>query len=207
MTECMSKIWISAAVLVFVSSACVFGQDFDRYFTVAWQGNVPLSNTSWIDKTSGKGLRLGYRKMINNKFAAGFDYSWATYDKYFPTATFETETGAITTDYFNYIYSYAITASGQYFIPLETKKVMPYVGLGLGASLNRYREYYNIYTESDESWGFVGRPEVGVLFPFGGKWGAMVSGHYNFSTAKSDYFDYSDFSHIGFNVGVVIMSY
>jgi len=199
--------WIAPAVSVLLGVSSASAQDFDRYFSLSWMGSKPLSNTSWIDDDTGKGVRFGYRKLINDKFAVGFDYTWATYDKYYPTATFEEGTRTITTDYFNYVYSYGLTLSGQYFLPFATPRVMPFVGLGVGAALNRYFQYYNIYAEDDQSWGFLGRPEVGVLFPFGGKWGATVSGQYNFSTAKSDYFGYDDFNSLSFNVGVVLMSY
>lgn len=201
------KRWIASAVIVFLGIVSAKAQDFDRYFYLSWMGSKPLSNTSWIDNDSGKGMKFGYRKMINDKFAAGFDLTWATYDKYYPTATFEDGSRTITTDYFNYVYSYGLTLSGQYFLPFSTPRVMPFVGLGVGAALNRYFQYYNIYAEDDQSWGFLGRPEIGVLFPFGGKWGATVSGQYNFSTAKSDYFGYDDFNSLSVNVGVVLMSY
>ncbi|HEX7016517.1 MAG TPA: outer membrane beta-barrel protein [Cyclobacteriaceae bacterium] len=201
------KPWLTCSLLLFICTVSGFAQDFDRYFYLAWMPNKPLSNTSWIDEGTGKGVRFGYRKMINDKFAAGFDYTWATYDKYFPTSSFVDGTRTITTDYFNYVYSYGLTVSGQYFLPFTRDWVMPYVGLGLGASLNRYFQYYNIYTDDDRKWGFLGRPEVGVLFPFGGKWGAMVAAQYTFSTAKSEYFGYDDFNSVSFNVGVVLMSY
>ncbi|HEY4655231.1 MAG TPA: outer membrane beta-barrel protein [Cyclobacteriaceae bacterium] len=201
------KLLISSAIIVLVTAVSVQAQDFDRYFYLSWMGSKPLSNTSWNDESTGKGVRFGYRKIINEKFAAGFDYTWATYDKYFPTATFEEGTRAITTDYFNYVYSYGLTLSGQYFLPFATERVMPFVGIGAGVALNRYVQYYNIYTEEDQTWGFLGRPEVGVLFPFGGKWGATISGQYNFSTAKSDYFGYDGFNSLSVNVGVVLMSY
>src|SRR5690606_16209441 len=64
-------------------------------------------------------LFRSYRKMINDKFAAGFDYTWATYDKYYPTTSFVDGTRTITTDYFNYVYSYGLTLSGQYFLPVN----------------------------------------------------------------------------------------
>lgn len=201
------KLWMASALVMFLGIGSVSAQDFDRYFYLSWMGSKPLSNTSWIDEDTGKGLRFGYRKLINDKFAVGFDYTWATFDKYYPTATFLDDTRTITTDYFNYVYSYGLTLSGQYFLPFSTARVMPFVGLGVGASLNRYFQYYNIYTEDDQSWGFLGRPEVGVLFPFGGKWGATIAAQYNFSTANSDFFGYDDFNSLSFNVGVVMMSY
>ncbi|HLT81386.1 MAG TPA: outer membrane beta-barrel protein [Cyclobacteriaceae bacterium] len=201
------KAWLTCLAFLLLCTVSSFAQDFDRYFYLAWMPNKPLSNTSWIDEDTGKGVRFGYRKLINEKFAVGFDYTWATYDQYYPTATFVDGSRTITTDYFNYVYSYGLTVSGQYFLPFGTERVMPYAGLGIGASLNRYFQYYNIYTDNDQNWGFLGRPEVGVLFPFGGKWGLTAAAHYTFSTAKSDYFGYDGFNSIGFNVGVVMMSY
>ncbi|HEY8513641.1 MAG TPA: hypothetical protein VIL31_16895 [Cyclobacteriaceae bacterium] len=201
------KPWLTCSLLLLLCTVSGVAQDFDRYFYFTWMPSMPLSNTDWIDESTGKGVRFGYRKLISDKFAAGIDYTWATYDQYYPTTTFVDGTRTITTDYFNYVYSYGLTVSGQYFMPFSTERVMPFVGLGLGAQLNRYFQYYNIYTDDDQVWGFLGRPEVGVLFPFGGKWGATVAAHYTFSTAKSEYFGYDGFNSIGFNVGVVMMSY
>lgn len=201
------KFFIASLWVIILGIGSAKAQDFDRYFSLSWMGSKPLSNTSWIDHDTGKGVRLTYRKLINDKFAAGFDYTWATYEKYYPTATFVEGTRTITTDYFNYVYSYGLTLNGQYFLPFSTDRVMPFVGLGIGAALNRYVQYYNVYTEDDRSWGFLARPEVGVLFPFGGKWGATIGAQYHYSTAKSDFFEYDDFSSLSVNVGIVLMSY
>ncbi len=182
-------------------------QDFDRYFYVSWDYNIPLTNTNWVGDPSARGYKLGYRKFISQRFLVGLDFSQSVYDQYEPPTTFVSGDGAITTDYFKYIYSYGITLNGQYFLPVGNSKILPYVGLGVGAAFNRYAMYYNIYTEDDSSWGFLGRPEVGVLFAFSGKVGATVSAHYDYTTARSDYFDLSNFNHYGFNVGIVFMSY
>jgi hypothetical protein len=90
---------------------------------------------------------------------------------------------------------------------VNNQKVLPFIGLGVGAGFNRYALYYNFYAEDDSNWGFRARPEIGVLFAFGGKVGATVGAHYDYTTAKSDYFNLSDFNHYGFNVGIVLMSY
>ena len=183
-------------------------QDFDRYFSLSWEYNAPLANTSdWIGNASATGARLTYKKMINDRFAAGVDFTWNVFDEYEPTQTFENGSGAITTDYFKYTYGYGFAASGQYFLPFSTTKVMPYVGLGLGAALNRYTLYYNVYSEGDDSWGFLARPEIGVMFPFGGKVGAQIGVRYDFSTADSEYFELDKPSNLAVNVGLVLMSY
>lgn len=198
--------YIGFALLLLASTACM-SQDFDRYVSVSWDFNQPLTNTNWIKEGSGLGAKIGYHKMLNDRFAVGVDAAWAVYRHYEPTTTFINNDGAITTDYFNYIYSYSFMASGNYFLPSSSKKLMPFVGLGLGASQSKFVQYYNVYTDKDQSWGFIARPEVGLLVPFGGKLGLQVAAHYDYTTAGSDRFNYSGFSHFGVSVGLVSMSY
>ena len=195
------------SIILFLAVHAVSAQDFDRYFYVTWNYNTPLSDTEWIGDPSIEGLKMGYRKLITDRIAAGVDFTWSVYDQYEPTTTFVSNDGAITTDYFKYVYNYGITATGQYFLPVNSMNILPYVGIGVGAAYNRYAMYYNIYTDEDTSWGFLARPEVGVLFTFSKKVGATVAAHYDYSTAKSDYFELSNFSHYGFNVGLVFTSY
>lgn len=195
---------VMATLLVHVSVA----QDFDNVFYVSWNMSKPVSSTAdWISSSSARGAKIGYRKMINDRFSAGVDLTWNVFNDYEPVTTFENPTGAVTTDYYEYLYAYGITLGGQYYLPFGTDKVMPYVGLGLGASLNRYALFYNVYTETDNSWGFLATPEVGILFPFGGKIGAMVAAHYDFSTSTSDYFEIGRYNRVGVNVGIVLMGY
>ncbi|HEX6227484.1 MAG TPA: hypothetical protein VFZ52_23870 [Chryseolinea sp.] len=183
-----------------------------NYFYFNWNGNIPLSSKEYIDNTSGRGAKVGYRVFFgrNRRLSAGLDLNWAQYDQYKPKETFENENGAITTDYFNYIYSYGLTASSQYYFPLgEKERFFPYVGLGLGANYNDYRVYYNIYTDTDRRAGFLARPEAGILVRFGsrGRVGAMAAVHYDFSTNKSDVVDYSNFSTVGFQLGIMLLQW
>lgn len=181
----------------------------ENYFYLGWNYTIPLSNTTWLEDGSASGGKAGYRFFIGDgRFSAGLDFNWATYEQYEPTETFPQENGAITTDYFKYIYNYGIVASGQYNIPLGEKELfIPYAGLGLGANYNAYTIYYNIYEDNDEAWGFLVRPEAGMLIRFSERRsiGAIAGIHYDFSTNKSADFDYSNFSALGFKIGLVLM--
>jgi hypothetical protein len=77
----------------------------ENYFYINWNGNLPLSSKEYIDTFSGRGAKIGYRMFFgrDRRFSAGVDFNWAQYDQYKPRETFVNETGAITTDYFNYI--------------------------------------------------------------------------------------------------------
>ena len=195
-------------VFVLLIAACAPGFAQDKYFYINLDVNMPLSNSEWISSTSTKGLRAGYRVFLNEKFSAGLDISWATFDEYLPTQTIENGNGAITTDYFKYLYSYSAAASGQYNFRIgESETFFPYVGLGVGAMRNEYVLYYNIYKDTEQSWGFLARPETGLLVKFGRRRsvGAMAAIHYDFATNQSEKFQYDRFSALGFQVGLIFM--
>lgn len=124
--------------------------------------------------------------------------------------TKQTGTGAITSDYFHYIYNYSAVASGQYYFKSEEEdRFFPYAGLGLGANTNEYVLYYNIYKDTQRSWGFLARPEAGILYRFSERssLGIMAAVHFDYSTNQSDKFNYNSFSGLGFQIGLMSMSF
>jgi outer membrane protein W len=196
-------------VLIMLSTGMVAtGQDNYLYF--AWNYQLPTSNTAWLDSGSPHGGKLGYRFFVkDNRLSLGVDLNWITFDQYEETRTFQVENGAITTDYFKYIYQYAAVVSAQYYFPVKESKIFfPYAGLGLGANYNDFTLYYNIYDESYPGWGFLARPEAGVVVRFGPyrSLGAIAGVHYDYSTNKNEQFNYSNFSSVGFKLGIVVMS-
>ena len=71
------------------------------------------------------------------------------------------------------------------------------------------QESYNIYTEEENSWGFLARPEAGILVRIGTrrKLGLMAAVHYDFSTSKSVNYGYDNFMNAGFQVGIMLMQW
>ena len=195
-------------LLFFLSSLVLRGQE--KYMFVNLDVNKPLSNTKWIEDISAAGGKIGYRGFINPNFSAGLDVGWSNFDQYVPTSTIENPTGAITTDYFRYVYSYSAVVSGQYYFKdPEEERFFPYAGLGVGANTNEYVLYYNIYDDSERSWGFLARPEAGILYRFTerGSLGIMAAIHYDYSTNKSEKFNYNNFSGLGFQIGFMVMTF
>lgn len=191
-----------------LSSTALFAQQ--KYIYLSLDVSKPLSNTRWISDVTFAAGKLGYRGFITPNFSAGVDIGWASFDQYEPTSTKETGTGAITTDYFHYIYQYSGAISGQYYLkPEGEERFFPYAGLGLGASTNEYVLYYNIYEDRERSWGFLTRPEVGLLWRFSERssLGIMAAIHYDYTTSKSEKFSYNSFSSIGFQIGLMSMSF
>lgn len=183
----------------------------NNYFYLDWNINVPTSNTEWIGSTSTAGGKVGYRFFPFNqteRISLGVDFSWTTLYEYAPEETFYYPDGALTTDYFKYLFNNSLVLSGQYYFPLASERIFPYAGIGLGANWNRYRLYYNIYTEEETDVGFLARPEVGVLARFGSRrsLGAKVAMHFDYSTNQSENYQYSAFSALGFQVGILLMN-
>jgi hypothetical protein len=181
----------------------------NHYAYLAWDYNFPLSNKDWIKDSSPHGGMVGFRQFIReNQLSVGVDVNWTTFDQYELPQTFDLENGAITTDYFKYIYQYGAVVSAQYYHPLGNNIVYPYYGLGIGANYNRFAVYYNIYQEQQKAWGFLVRPEAGLLIRFGEhrSLGALAAVHYDYSTVKNKDYDYSGFSSVGWKIGIVLMS-
>jgi hypothetical protein len=179
-------------------------QDVEGYFTLGPDINLPLSNRSWVS-SPGVGAKLGFQRFINERWSAGADFNWGTYSKYIPTDTYYQSNGAITTDYFKYVYAYGLVVSGRYHFPMANKHFLPFVGLGLGAANNKYTIYYNRYSDQNKSYGFLARPEGGVLIRFSERRsiGAMVGLHYEISTTKSKDQGYSNFSNVGVTISLM----
>ena len=190
------------------SSASLMAQQ--KYVYLNLDVTKPLSNTAWIEDVTMTAGKIGYRGFITPNFSAGLDLGWANFDQYEPTSTKENSTGAITTDYFHYIYQYSGAVSGQYYFkPEDEDRFFPYAGLGLGASTNEYVLYYNIYEDRERSWGFLARPEIGVLWRFSERssLGIMAAIHYDYTTNKSEKFNYNNFSAVGFQIGLMGMTF
>jgi len=198
------------AILLFLVPMASFAQQSYVYFS--WDINTPMSNKDWIGTGSTSGAKLGFRHFIgpDSRFAAGVDLNWSYYQEYKPTETFQQSGGATTTDYFNEIFAIGLTANGQYYFPVGNgERLFPYAGLGLGASRNDYSVLYNIYTDQESKWGFLARPEVGILVRVGNRrrMGVMAAVHYDYSTAGSTTYGYKNFSALGFQLGIVLFQW
>jgi len=181
----------------------------DNYFYIAYDVSKPTSN-GWLEATNSRGWRMGYHGFLNsgNRISVGLDVNWSQFDQYQPYETYPSSNGATSTDYFKYIYQYGATVTGHYYFPVGNGEILfPFAGLGLGANYNEYLIYYNVNTFGEKKWGFVTRPEAGILIRFGAgrSLGALAAVHYDFSTNSSDQFDVSNFSAVGFRVGLMFM--
>ena len=168
---------------------------------------VGISSNDFISSTSWRGGRIEYRRMINPNFSVGFSGSWNSFEEYVPKTTYEKPdgSGAITSDLVKDAYSVPLTLNGQYYFKAG-KKILPYVGLGLGTMYSDQTIYFNIYGIEDNNWGFAARPEIGIIYPFTPETAVYFSGTYNYASNKNDAFKVSSMSHIALSIGFVFSS-
>jgi hypothetical protein len=83
--------------------------------------------------------------------------------------------------------------------------LQPYIGIGLGTQYSEFNTYFNIYQIQEKNWGFVARPELGLLLNFkDSPLKGLVNVGYNYATNQYDEFDISHVVHLAVNVGLAI---
>jgi hypothetical protein len=196
-------------------------RDFDTYYFFSWDNNTPLSNQNFISQVSNLGTRFGMRKRLNSvdRLWVGGEVGWSVYKDHIPFTTYQYGNTSIAAEVFNYSYNYSITANVDYFFFSMDKNIVPYAGVGIGLAYDKFAQYYNIYSNSVNSYGLQLRPEIGVLLGFkeNSSWRIKVAGHFdyasnsgnlvnnNFITPGND--NYKGFLNMGLQIGIVKMAW
>ena len=193
-------------ILVFITTA-IQAQLHSSGFYLGWNTLKPLTDKTFIDKTSSAGVKVGYTRFLNDRFGFGIEGSYNTLNDYIPRQTYEYPGGAITTDIYNYLYYFSLVANAQYYF-MQGERFTPYASLGMGIAFSEYRIFYNVYEDADNRQSFVARPEVGTFFRIKeySAWGIKTSISYDYTTNKSQYFDVDNFSGINFLVGIILFA-
>ncbi|QOI97091.1 MAG: hypothetical protein HRU69_06105 [Flammeovirgaceae bacterium] len=194
-----------ALTLLTITALATKAQFSDGALTAGLNVLIP-TYTEFVGNTS-TGFRLGYSRFKTDRFGWGFDAAYNTLDDYVPRQTYEYPGGAITTDVYNYMYYLTFSVNGQYYYK-ATSRLIPYALLGAGVALTEYRLFYNVYSESDNTVGFVARPEVGLLFRFKeyGSLGLKSAVSFEYATNKSEAYALGNFSGVAFQVGIVLFN-
>ncbi|MFN3841316.1 MAG: hypothetical protein ACK4RF_11485 [Cyclobacteriaceae bacterium] len=196
--------------LAIVFFVMVFGvtqaQIAESGFHINWMMVKP-TYTDYVSKTSSRGVRLGFTKFINEQFGAGIEGGFNVLDDYVPRQTYEYPGGAITTDIFNYMYNYTLTANGQYYFK-KSGLFVPYAALHAGVIFTEYTLFYNAYSETENKTGAIVRPELGAMYRFQtyGALGLKAAIGYEYATNKSESYDIDNFSGLNVQIGIVLFN-
>jgi hypothetical protein len=193
-------------LVCFLTNTISYAQLAESAFHVNWSIMVP-TYTEYVGNPSRAGFRVGFTRFINDRFGFGIDGGYSVLDDYVPRQTYTFPGGAITTDIFNYMYYYTLSASGKYFF-LSEGLLAPYAALGAGVSYTEYTIYYNAYSNTDDKVAFLMRPEAGTYFRFGkySGLGLKAAVTFDYTTNKTEYYDLKNFSGLGFQIGLVLFN-
>jgi len=197
-------VWIVLVFLMIYGS--LKAQIAESAFHVDWTIFKPF-NSEYIDNVSTQGVRIGFTRFLNDRWGVGFEGGYSILNDYVPRDTYEFQGGAITTDFFNYMYYFAALANVQYYFK-TSGLLIPYASLGIGGAYTDYTVYYNVYSDSDTRGSFVFRPEAGALYRFSkfSSLGLKAAVGYEYATNKSEAFEIKNFSAMSFQVGIVLFN-
>ena len=172
-------------------------------FSIGWEVGIPSND--FISETSFRGGRIEYAHMVKPNLSIGIAGSWNSFQQYVPKTTYQKEggVGAITSDIVKEVYSVPLTLNAKFYKVDAKKKLLPYLGIGLGAQYSAQAIYFNIYGIEDNNWGFVARPEIGVEFSLDEHAALYLAGSYNYASNSSDAFNSSNLSHFAITLGIL----
>jgi outer membrane protein W len=195
-------------ILLYISaiSVCSINAQTDWHLrdmaTFNWQIATPL-NTDYLKETSLAGGSLEYRRFIKPNMSVGIGFSWNSFEQYIPPRNYEKPDGsqALYTDFIHQVYTLPIYLNAHYYFG-GGEKIKPYAGIGLGAQYSEQDAYYNIFVTEEKNWGFVARPEVGLLYRFNNYFGLHGNVGFNYATNKSDAFKIDNLKHVYYSIGI-----
>ena len=200
----MKKLFIPIfiSVLCFGSANAQSNWRMKDMMTVNWQIATPLS-TTYLKETSLAGGSFEYRHFLKPNVSIGGGISWNSFEQYIPPRVYEKPDGsaAIYTDFVHQVYTLPIYLNAHYYFN-GGDKMKPYAGIGLGAQYSEQSAYYNIFVSEEDNWGFVARPEAGLLYRFSNYFGLHANVGFNYATNKNEALKIDELKHVYYNIGI-----
>lgn len=198
----MKKIIFIFISILCISSSAAFSQS---EFTLNYDMNLPVGSvTDFISSYQFRGMNGQYRYRFTDNLAAGFDLGYNSWYQKKSDVTYEVDNEtSVTGTFYNYNRNWTMHVAGDYTFGDPTKRVRPFVGLGLGVNSIDLESYVVDYViTSTNKWPFSVSPEVGMRFTqTGSHVSGNISAYFNYTT-----YDYenliSDLSYVGFRVGI-----
>jgi len=203
-------------ILIFISAACMGSLSaqketstwhLDNFMTFNWQIATPIS-TNYLKETSLAGGNFEYRRFLKPNMSVGIGFSWNSFEQHIPPQVYEKPDGSrqLYTDFIHQVYTLPMYLNAHYYFG-SGEKMKPYAGIGLGAQYSEQSAYYNIFVTEEKNWGFVARPEAGLLYKLSNYLGLHGNVGFNYATNKNDAFKIESLKHVYYSIGIYWNSY
>lgn len=174
------------------------------YANVDWQFNFPNSD-GFAKKGSGWGMNLEGGYYLTDNLSIGAFLTYHSNHKYIPRQTIVLpESGSLNTDQQHTLFQLPFGVSGRYTMNREGM-FQPYFGLKIGPQYGQLKTVFNVFQETNNTWGFYMSPEIGVnIFPWVYRPGIHVAAYYSYATNKGSLMTYhvDGMSNFGLRLGI-----
>ena len=174
------------------------------YSNIDWQFNFPISN-NFTEKGSGWGMNFEGGYYLTESLAIGGFLAYHSNHKYIPRQTISMgNNSSLNTDQQHTLFQMPFGVAGRYTFNREGM-LQPYASLKAGPQYAKLSTAYNVFENSDNTWGFYISPEIGVnIFPWVYRPGIHVAAYYSYATNKGSVMNYGvdGMSNFGLRLGI-----
>jgi len=192
-----------ASCLVLLAGLSGMAQTGRLNMGINYSFGLPSGNlANAIPENSPRGWNGNIHYGITENIYAGLGLGYQDFYYKNPRQLYKTSDGSdISAVLTHSIQVMPILAQGRYVFTPQSA-VQPYVGLGVGGSLIRYRRFLGEFGESDTKFSFTARPEAGINIPIGKsrETGINIGAAYHYIPFKHD--GVEGLSNFGINAGI-----
>ena len=174
------------------------------YSNIDWQFNFPISN-SFTEKGSGWGMNFEGGYYLTENLAIGGFLAYHSNHKYIPRQTISMgDNSSLNTDQQHTLFQMPFGVAGRYTFDREGM-LQPYVSLKVGPQYAKLKTTYNVFENSDNTWGFYISPEIGMnIFPWVYRPGIHIAAYYSYATNNGSVMTYGvdGMSNFGLRLGI-----
>jgi opacity protein-like surface antigen len=165
-----------------------------------WSMGLGIGSTNEFTKDySFGGFAVEGRYWVANQVTVGLLWGWnALHEKEY-NKTYSTDNLAITSTQVRWIDAMPLQLTAHYYLELGNKKLLPYLGAGVGTAWTQRQLVLPFSSYTQDSWHFAVAPEVGLLINTG-RGGVMLSTRLNYAVETDDA---PEELWLSFNVGVM----
>ena len=190
---------IGAVMLFAVTDATAQRMKLNINYGVGIPASSGLKN--YVSNTSFRGWNANLLYEVNDQWSVGLGVGMQSFYQKYPRAIYKTDEGSdLSAVVTNTATAMPILVQGQFNL-LPEAKVQPYVGLGIGANVGTYRQYFGEFANSKTKLGFAARPEAGINIPVGKyrESSIVVGSAYNYLPFNQD--NLTDMNNLGLHAG------